>query len=352
MAWYNSGSWGGLKAEGDIKNILSQLCIAVNEREAASFTGWKTISTMTRSGSTVTVVTSAAHGYTTDDWVKIRGCDQTEYNGDWKITVSDTTTFTFTITGTPTTPTTGTRQVGKPYTLFVYDNDFTTKPKPTASDFSGLWLHSCTVNEKTLTSVTCGNSNVLVTHTAHGLLVSDYIRVEDIAETGYDGRRQVTAKTADTFTYGVPGNPDQVTAVGKYAKELAVSSITRSGSTATATSAGHGFSNGDSVFIDGVTETEYNGTFTIFNVTTDTFDYTVSGTPATPASGALKKCGKWVIPEAVEGQQDAVATATLADHRMETDWRVVISGANQTEYNGHFQITKTGSSTFTYPLPL
>lgn len=66
-----------------------------------------------------------------------------------------------------------------------------------------------------------------------------------------------------------------------------VTSITRSGTTATATSAAHGYANGDYVLIAGANETQYNGTFTISNVTTNTFDYTVSGSPATPATGTI-----------------------------------------------------------------
>lgn len=63
-------------------------------------------------------------------------------------------------------------------------------------------------------------------------------------------------------------------------------SITRSGSTATATLASHGFTSGATVVISGATQSEYNGSFVISNVTTNTFDYTVSGTPATPATGS------------------------------------------------------------------
>jgi hypothetical protein len=63
--------------------------------------------------------------------------------------------------------------------------------------------------------------------------------------------------------------------------------ITRSSQTATATKNAHGFTSGDSVTIAGATQTEYNGTFTISNVTTNTFDYTVTGAPASPATGTI-----------------------------------------------------------------
>ena len=66
-----------------------------------------------------------------------------------------------------------------------------------------------------------------------------------------------------------------------------VISLTRSGSTATATVTAHGYQNNDWVVIAGANETEYNGAFHITNVTANTFDYTVSGSPATPATGTI-----------------------------------------------------------------
>lgn len=68
-----------------------------------------------------------------------------------------------------------------------------------------------------------------------------------------------------------------------------LTSITRSGTTATATFNAHGYAADglSKIQISGANETEYNGTFTITNVTTNTFDFTVTGTPATPATGTI-----------------------------------------------------------------
>ena len=70
---------------------------------------------------------------------------------------------------------------------------------------------------------------------------------------------------------------------------LSVTSITRTGTTATVTTAStHNLFNGASITISGANETDYNGTFTIDVVTSLTeFEYTVSGSPATPATGTL-----------------------------------------------------------------
>jgi hypothetical protein len=63
-----------------------------------------------------------------------------------------------------------------------------------------------------------------------------------------------------------------------------ITSITRSSTTATVTLNNHGYKRGEWVTISGATQSQYNGTFLIKSVTTNTFTYTVSGNPATPAT--------------------------------------------------------------------
>ena len=78
-------------------------------RFTAGYTGTaKAIASMTRSGTTATVTTSAAHGFTKGQRITIVGADQDDYNGSHLATVTGATTFTFTVTGSPTTPATGT----------------------------------------------------------------------------------------------------------------------------------------------------------------------------------------------------------------------------------------------------
>jgi hypothetical protein len=63
--------------------------------------------------------------------------------------------------------------------------------------------------------------------------------------------------------------------------------ITRSGTTATASSTAHGFNDLQTILISGANEADYNGTFRITNVTANTFDFTVANSPATPATGTI-----------------------------------------------------------------
>lgn len=82
---------------------------------------------------------------------------------------------------------------------------------------------------------------------------------------------------ARVFLYAASG--------GDLHSEVSVS-IARSGSTATVTHSSHGLSNGDKVWIAGASEQEYNGVFAISNVLASSYDYTVTGTPSTPETGA------------------------------------------------------------------
>jgi len=62
-----------------------------------------------------------------------------------------------------------------------------------------------------------------------------------------------------------------------------VSSLTRSSTTATATTAqAHGLTTGDSVTISGATGSDYNGTFTVTVTDATHFTYTVANSPTTP----------------------------------------------------------------------
>lgn len=66
----------------------------------------KTI-TLTRSGSTATA-SCISHGFATGQVLAISGADQADYNGEFRIAVTDANTFTYTVSGTPASPATGT----------------------------------------------------------------------------------------------------------------------------------------------------------------------------------------------------------------------------------------------------
>lgn len=72
------------------------------------------------------------------------------------------------------------------------------------------------------------------------------------------------------------------------AQTIGITTLTRSGSTATATTtANHNLATGVSVTIAGASQSEYNITATINVVSNTQFTYTISGSPASPATGTI-----------------------------------------------------------------
>lgn len=67
-----------------------------------------TLASLTRSSQTATATVPAGHGLATGEVVTIAGAGQSEYNGTFDVTVTSSTVFTFTVSGSPATPGTGT----------------------------------------------------------------------------------------------------------------------------------------------------------------------------------------------------------------------------------------------------
>ncbi|MBF0357983.1 MAG: hypothetical protein HQL70_05200 [Magnetococcales bacterium] len=109
--------------------------------------------------------------------------------------------------------------------------------------------------------------------------------------------------------------------------------------TATATtSSAHGYSFGDSITIAGATPTGYNGAVTITSVPTTTTFTYALSSSLATASGTIT---------AAQGSTTVTAT-TSAAHGYSSGDTVTISGATPIGYNGSYSITVTGTTTFTY----
>jgi hypothetical protein len=106
-----SDRWQYVNASTTGGNFLT----AVNGTDAALIydgTNWikyatistaQTISNLTSSGTTCTLVTSSAHGLVTGNQVTITGASPAQYNGTFRITVTNGTTFTYTALSAPAT---------------------------------------------------------------------------------------------------------------------------------------------------------------------------------------------------------------------------------------------------------
>ena len=86
------------------------------------------VSTLTRSTTTATVTTSSAHGFVTGNYVTIAGATPTGYNGRFAMTVTGSTTFTYTVSASLATPATGTITA-------TYTSDSQGGRKPTYTTF-------------------------------------------------------------------------------------------------------------------------------------------------------------------------------------------------------------------------
>jgi hypothetical protein len=75
----------------DCKNVLTSANTIVNNNISTLLS----VSSITQSSGTVTVTTSASHGYTTGNLITIMNAIPAEYNGTYPITVTGTNTFTY-----------------------------------------------------------------------------------------------------------------------------------------------------------------------------------------------------------------------------------------------------------------
>lgn len=99
-------------------------------------------------------------------------------------------------------------------------------------------------------------------------------------------------------------------ATGDFPFEESVT-ITRSGATASVAHTAHGLVVGDLAIIRGAVQSEYNGAFTISNVTTNAYDYTVVGTPTTPATGTIV-CSGGIVSGTTDASGNISASRTFS----------------------------------------
>lgn len=246
--------------------------------------------TLTRSGNTVTA-TSTAHGYINLQTVTISGANQSAYNGNFVIGGVTADTFTYTVAESPVTAASGGTATGEKTATGGC-------PAPCMVSFA---IASVTRSGTTVTVNTAVNNNFLPT-------VGKVINLSGVVDGSgnpvaeYTGNVTTTSwnnptnNRSFTFTVAVsPATPATGTITASIPSAVqTITSLTRSGTTATAvTAATHGYSSGEQINIGGTAganEGPYVGTFAIVatgttNIVNDTFTYTIATTPATPASG-------------------------------------------------------------------
>lgn len=245
------------------------------------------VSSITRSGSTVTVTMAGTHNFATGQVVTIAGAAETEYNGDQTITVTSPTTFTYTITSTPASPATGTITASADMvSLSVESVDFgTTTNLPSGTQLSyGSPISGVDSKAIVQFSEVSGGTNEETDTALRERIIDKY--QNPISQFN---KNQIisTAKTVAGVTRVFVFESEDL-----YGDAISVSSITRDGNVATVTTAAaHNLEDCMDVTIDGADQGEYNVQARVLVIDSTTFCYVVSGSPATPATGTITMQG-------------------------------------------------------------
>lgn len=159
-----------------------------------------------------------------------------------------------------------------------------------------------------------------------------YVSINRLAPTSSSGYVRFTGTAGTVVPAGLSlsdsdGNVYTTSASGTItAYVLSVSSLTRSGTTATATTpSGHGLVTGSSVTIAGASPSGYNGTFTVIADSETTFQYTVDGSLTTPASGTITAASTGI--QVLTTSTDT-GEATNMEHGDELTLNTVVTGVD------------------------
>jgi hypothetical protein len=235
----------------------------------------RTVTSITRASTTATV-TATAHGFTTGDQVNIRGAVQTDYNGDFIVTVTDANTFTYTVSGSPATPATGT---------IIANNG----PEVRDSYDGGLYAAGVFASQNYDNAaeyiVLAGNDQAWLWRDGASPVIKNYPTSPDERIEGTD---TVSIVQAFDRLYILR----EAARAGAYAEKLTNSSgITVSSTTATVNVNAHGYPEGATVRIEGSTTPAFDGhEFRVLgtNLNTNSFEITVPSGTATHAAATIK----------------------------------------------------------------
>lgn len=221
------------------------------------------ISTITFSGTTATVTTTAIHGMATGNVITVSGASPTTYNGSFTITFVSPTSFSYTMLSNPATSATvvGSYIITKNNASIVHSGVFATYTTAVPHNLSSG-------NAVQISGATTGEYNGIFAVVVTGTNVFTY--------------QMATAPAADATAVGtfleIPIT--DATTIGSYAIVQRIVSISDSGLTATVTTfTPHGLFTGNQVIMSGTTPSAYNGSFNIVVMGPNTFTYKLAETP-------------------------------------------------------------------------
>lgn len=155
---------------------------------------------------------------------------------------------------------------------------------------------------KVVSSLTRSGTTATANCTAHGLQAGDKFSLSNVHEPGWSGTWTVASvPNSNSFTFTVPSTLTTPANARIKLSGVALSSLTRSSTTATATllSGTNLFNIGEVVDVSSVNETGWNGQWTVTGVTSTTVTFTVPNTLTTPATSSIKMAAQ-TIPFVVD----------------------------------------------------
>ena len=241
------------------------------------------VSSLTRAGGVVTATTTTNHGLASNIKVTIAGAVESDYNGDFDIVVTGLTTFTYTISTTPTTPATGTITASAIYVNVSVESVETGDEQNLDSGASVSLSSALTGVDNTGYVSHVGVAGGTDAETDDSLRERFLFKVQNPISHFNKNDIINKAKTVSGVTRVFPQNSDDLL------KTLTASSLTRDGDFALFDNgSSHNLEDGQIVTISGADQTEYN----VFEkrivvVDANKFGYVVAGTPTTPATGTI-----------------------------------------------------------------
>lgn len=244
------------------------------------------ISSLTRSGTTVTAITASNHNFGSTQVVTISGASPSDYNGAQQITVTGLNSFTYQISTTP-------------------------------GSSSGTILASANMASLNVQSLAFGETQNLAEGTqlifsspVPGVNDNVIVQFSEVSggtdlEDNPDYRVRVLNAYQNPISHfnqsdiiseakKVPG-VTRVFVYGSgdsYGDALSITSINRSGQVATVvTATAHGLENCMNVTVIGADQTDYNITARILVINSTTFCYIVANSPTSPATGTMTMQG-------------------------------------------------------------
>ncbi len=256
----------------------------------------------TPSGNTGTA-TATNHGLNTSDFVDVTGATPAAYNvSDAPIIKIDANTFTYGLSAAAGTSSSGQTVFGK----------------------------------KLVQTLTAVSATATATLPSHGYSALTQITISGVTnDPVFNGTFTITSATTNTFKYNL-SSPSSL-----------------AGTTAQATSLGHGFSSGQSVTIANATPSAYNGTYTITVLDANTFTYALSSGQSVSATGLITATSTVTnnvtsITHPTSGSSTTQSTATVttgSPHGFAAGDTVTIANAAQSAYNGTFTVSSVVNTT-------